>query len=232
MTRILITGSNRGIGLELVRQYAARPDTRIFATCRRPEAATALNAIATAHPDRVTVLPLDAADEHAIEAAARTVAAQTDGLDILINNAAINPRSDQSITVDAALMTETFQVNAVGPLLVTRALLPLLKAGTNVRVMNVSSQMGALQWRPGGQYGYRTSKAALNMVTRCLAMDLGSQGITTITVHPGWVQTDMGGAGATLTPQDSVSGLIRLLDGLTPTDNGEFFKWDGSKHVW
>jgi NAD(P)-dependent dehydrogenase (short-subunit alcohol dehydrogenase family) len=235
MTRILITGANRGIGLEIVRQYANLDTNHIFATCRQPDAAADLQALAADHVGRITILPLDVTDPSSIGAAAAAVADQVDGLDLLINNAGINPPGETQTfdAIDADQLLFVLQVNAAGPLLVAQAFAELLRAGVRPVIVNVSSQMGSLQrGMSSGYYGYRSSKAALNMITRCMAADLRSAGVLVVTVHPGWVQTDMGGSNATLTPVESAQGLIALFDGLTTADTGGFFNWDGSPHPW
>jgi NAD(P)-dependent dehydrogenase (short-subunit alcohol dehydrogenase family) len=231
MQRILITGSNRGIGLEMVRQYLRRDDTCIFATCRRPDEADELRKIAN---DRVTILELDVAHLDDIQRVATQVHSQVNGLDILINNAAINPKGIQSFdAINAETMMTVFQVNAVAPLMLVKALVDLLRNGNNPRIVNISSQVGSMEWKSsGGSYAYSTSKAALNMITRSLAGDLGRQGIKVITLHPGWVQTDMGGHGAPLTTEESAQGVLHVVDHLTATDNGKFFKWNGQIHAW
>lgn len=235
MTRILITGANRGIGLALAERYAALPDVRLFATCRKPAEATALKALADAYPDRVTILPLDVIDDATIAAARDAVAGVVDGLDVLINNAGINPPGKfQTLeAINAEGMLFILHVNTVGPLMVAQAFASLLRAGTNARLVNVSSQMGSLsRGMSNGYYGYRPSKAALNMVTRSLAADLRGDGVTVITLHPGWVQTDMGGPNADINTDESADGIVRLVDGLTLDNTGAFFRWDGSEHPW
>jgi NAD(P)-dependent dehydrogenase (short-subunit alcohol dehydrogenase family) len=117
--------------------------------------------------------------------------------------------------------------------MVTRAFVDFLKHGKNARLVNISSALGSLTLRQStGYYGYNASKAALNMFTRMLAVELSPFGIVTVTVHPGWVQTDMGGRGAPLTPQESVQGLIKLIDGLTASHNGLYYRWDGEALPW
>ncbi|MCB9455466.1 MAG: SDR family oxidoreductase [Anaerolineaceae bacterium] len=234
MKRIFITGANRGIGLELVRQYLGEDTTRIFATARQPQAAGELQALVAAHPDRLKVVPLDVTDEAAIARAVQIVAGEVEALDILINNAAINPPGIQSLAqISAETMQTTFTVNAVAPLLVARAFQGLLEKGSHPRLVNISTQVGSMTWKTsGGSYAYAASKAALNMVTRCLAADLQPAGIITIMLHPGWVQTDMGGVHAALTPAESISGIIKLINNLTTAENGKFFKWNGEPHPW
>lgn len=234
MQRVLITGTNRGLGLELVRQYAEAGD-RVFATCRRPDEASELQALAQAHPN-ITILPLDVADDTQFAALAQTLSAQTDGLDVVLHNAGINPRVPEARelgTLTADAIREQVQTNAIGPLLLTQALLPLIQKGQNSIVVMMSSQMGSMQWKQkGGGYAYSMSKSAMNMAARTLAYDLRSQRIRSITLHPGWVITDMGGEEAELTPRESASSIRELIGKVTLEDSGSFYKWDGTPHVW
>ncbi|MBZ0296259.1 MAG: SDR family oxidoreductase [Anaerolineae bacterium] len=233
MQTILITGANRGIGLEVTRQYLQHGDVRLFVTARHVGAADALNALAAQHPDCLMVIPLDVADPASIETAVQQVAAQTNALDVLVNNAGINPpRNNQLVdTVTPETIQQVIQVNTIGPLLMARACLDLLQRGNNPRIVNLSSGLGSLERRTyGGLYAYSTSKAALNSVTRGLAVDLVD--ITVVALHPGWVQTDMGGVNASLTPPESAAGIIRVIDGLTKSDNGCFYQWDGQAVAW
>lgn len=234
MEHILITGANRGIGFELVRQFAQRNDTHVFAGARKPKFAVELQDFAKDCAGQVTIIPLDVADTASIQSAVREVQKETDALDMLINNAGINPKGIQSLgQIEVDTMMNVFQVNTVGALMVTKGFLPLLENGRRKRIVNVSSQVGSMAWKEGGGgYAYAASKAGMNMITRCLAADLKSQGFITITLHPGWVQTDMGGSGAPLTPEESVSGIMSLVERLTPADNGGYFKWDGTVHPW
>ena len=235
MEQIFITGANRGLGLELAHQYLKRGNARIFASCRNPGEATALHQLAADYPERLSVIQLDVADEDSIARSLAVVREQTSALDIFYNNAAINPpRQYQAFGVmEAGGLELIVRTNTIAPLMLVQAYIDLIRAGTNPRIVNVSSQVGSMEWKTGGgSYGYAMSKAGLNMVTRCLAADLRGDGITVITLHPGWVQTDMGGKSATLTPEESVSGILKLVDGLTAQHSGEFFKWDGSSHPW
>ncbi|MBZ0275563.1 MAG: SDR family oxidoreductase [Anaerolineae bacterium] len=235
MERVFITGTNRGIGLELTRQILRRADTLVFAAARHPAGAHDLNALAAQYPDRLTVIPLEVTDENAVADAARLIAALTDGLDILINNAAINPpESAQTLDgINTATLLETLHVNTAAPLMIIKALRGLLQRGNNPRIINISSEMGSLAERTyGGDYAYCASKAALNMVTRGLAVDLRRATITVIALDPGWVQTDMGSPEADLTPEESALGILRVIDRLTHTDSGRFFRWNGSENPW
>ncbi len=237
--RILITGANRGIGLELVREYLQRPGTLIFATCRHPDQADALRELA--QNGRVIILPLDVTDRASIDAAIAQIAAQVDGLELLYNNAGIYPdgvfpQASHSSTfgyLEAEAMLEVFQVNTISPVIVTQAAADLLRKGTNARVINLSSDAGSIALRQySGNYAYPMSKAALNMATRCLAGDFRRDKVIVVSVHPGWIRTDMGGDQAPLSLDEAIPSLIRVIDGLTLADSGEFFNWDGKRLAW
>jgi len=230
--RVVITGANRGLGLELTRQCLARGDA-VWAGCRSPELAHELKTLGEAR-----ILALDVADVESIQAFGHSVAGQTDGLDLLINNAGVNATAfgaDDSrscvLYLDPALFMTQMQVNAVGPMLTTRVLLPLLQTSDNAIVANVSSQLGSLAL--GAQMlrdiGYNASKAALNMITAALSGTLAPDGISVVSVHPGWVQTDMGGPEAPLTPQASATGVLTAVDS---AESGAFLQWDGTPHPW
>jgi NAD(P)-dependent dehydrogenase (short-subunit alcohol dehydrogenase family) len=235
METVVITGANRGIGLELVRQYLARADVRVVAACRTPEDAIALRALVAAHPERLVIVRLDVADEESIASAARRVEAHVDQIDVLINNAGVNPPREQQrlATLGQPILVDTMVVNVYGPLALTRALLPLLKRAGAPRIIQMSSSMGSLERRTyGGAYAYTASKAALNIVTRGMAVDLAGDGAIVVAVDPGWVRTDMGGASAPLAPEESASGILRLIAGLTPEDSGKFLMWNGERQLW
>jgi NAD(P)-dependent dehydrogenase (short-subunit alcohol dehydrogenase family) len=235
MQNILITGSNRGIGLAMVQQCLNRDNLTVFASCRQPAQSDDLQELATKHPGRVVVVPLDVTDSQSIEAAVNEVEKHTDALDVLLNNAGVNPpRERQRLeTVDVETMQFILHVNSIAPLMVARAFMPLLRTGENPRIVNVTSGMGSLSsTNAGGYYGYRTSKAALNMVTRVMAADLNGEGIVTICVDPGWVKTDMGGQNARITPEESASGLLALVEGLSGRDAGKFFVYNGETRDW
>jgi NAD(P)-dependent dehydrogenase (short-subunit alcohol dehydrogenase family) len=232
MQRVLVTGANRGLGLEFTRQLLTRGD-RVYATCRHPGKALALTGLAAAHPGHLHVLPLDLDKERSIAELARETAALTDALDVLINNAGMLVSGERFGSLAAKALTETFASNVAGPVLLTQALFPLLEKGTSAKVMNLSSRLGSIGSSGGfGTPSYAISKAALNMATRQLAAALAPQHVTVFCVSPGWVSTDMGGAGAPLTPAQSVTKLLRVLDGVTSADAGRFIDNDGSEIPW
>lgn len=229
---VVITGANRGLGLELARHFAKQGD-RVWGTARTPTEAEELRRFAAG------VVPLDAASDASISYLPTTL----DGVgrvDILINNAGLDARAfgvDRSEAGPLALDSDAFlgqmKVNAVAPMLVTRALLPLLQSAPAPLVVNLSSQLGSLE--VGGKMprdvGYNASKAALNMVTCNLAVSLADQ-VTIVAVHPGWVRTDMGGAEAMLDADESAAAIGALIEGFGPNDSGRFYRWDGQPHPW
>jgi len=232
MPRVLVTGANRGLGLEFTRQLLARGD-RVYAACRHPGKALALTELAAAHPGHLHVLPLDVDKERSIAELAREVAALTESLDVLINNAGVLVSGERYGALTAKALSETFASNVIGPLLLTQTLSPLLEKATNAKVMNLSSRLGSLA--ASGAFGtpsYAISKAALNMATRQLAAALAPKHVTAFCVSPGWVRTDMGGAGAPLLPAQSVAALLKVLDAVKSADAGRFIDTEGGDIPW
>lgn len=229
----LVTGANRGLGLELVRQLLAAGD-HVVAACRRPGKATALNTLAGEHPGRLHVLPLDVADakSHAELARELPLVLGEDGrLDLLVNNAGVLHSGERFGSLTAANFEDSFRTNATGPLLLTQALAPLLADGA--RVLNLSSQLGSIAGtRRFGTPSYNLSKAAQNMATVLLTHALAGRGIVVVALHPGWVQTDMGGTGADLPATEAAAGLLRVAAGLGPGDGGRFLDWQGRALDW
>ncbi|MFN8372165.1 MAG: SDR family oxidoreductase [Anaerolineae bacterium] len=230
---VLITGASRGIGLELVRQYAARGE-QVFAAARNPDGAHELERLRKLY--QVTIVPLNVVDDESIRAAVQVIKGKTESLDLLFNNAAINPETppyESFGQLQAEAMLQVLHTNTVAPLLVAQAIMPLLSKGTHPKLINISSEMGSVSGRSyGGSHSYCMSKAALNMASRGLAYDLRRQNVVVVALDPGWVQTDMGGAGASLTPHESVSGIVRVVDGLTMKDSGKFLDYRGGQHQW
>ena len=230
--KIFITGANRGIGLELTRQYLQHGDT-VYAACRTPDNANELNQLQDQYPDHLTILQLEVTDDEHIENVGNQLEQITDSLDILINNAGVLLSGENLENLTSKGLLDIFHINSVAPVIITQHLLPLLKNGNNPKLINITSQIGSLERKSsGGRYSYAASKAALNMFSRSLAFDLRSDGIITIMIHPGWVQTDMGGGGASLTVQESAEGIIQIIDNLTMNDLGHFLQVDGPELPW
>lgn len=230
--KVLVTGANRGIGLALVRELLNRGDL-VAAACRSPHEAGELSRIRPPRPDRLAVIRLDVDSDESAAAAARAVAERLEGLDILINNAGIFGGEEASLPeIRIQDFRDTYETNVIGPVRVTRALLPLLKRGRNPRVANISSESGMLSRRleEPRHYAYGASKAALNFVTRAMATDLKPHGIAVVSLSPGWVRTDMGGPEATLSPEESARGIVKVVHGLTIRDTGRWFRYDGSQN--
>lgn len=226
MPTLLITGANRGIGLELTKRYAADGWT-VIATCREPQSATDLKAIRG-----ISVEALDVTDYAAVDKLAQTY----DGtaIDLLLNNAGIYGNRDGALKVsDFDTYLQVLHVNSVAPMKLALAFLPHLKATKGgAKIATISSRMGSISLGGGGSYAYRASKAAINAGMHNLALDLKSSGISCITLHPGWVKTDMGGAGADIDVATSAAGLKTVIDGLTLRDTGKFYNYDGGEIPW
>ncbi|WP_114007681.1 SDR family oxidoreductase [Cohaesibacter intestini] len=235
MKHCIITGSNRGIGLELTRAYLDRPDWHIHACCRAPEKADDLRQLVTNHLGRVTLHKADVTDQASLDAMAGRLEGQA--IDLLINNAGIMGGDRQSIDdMDYDAWSHVFAVNSMAPMRVVQSLLPNLKAAARetdgAKIVTISSQLGALSYQSKGRYAYRSSKAAVNMVMKLMAADLKPENIACILFHPGWVQTDMGGVEADITPQDSARQMADVIDRLTLEDTGSFLNWTGDPHDW
>lgn len=224
---VLVTGASRGIGLEFVKQWLAR-GSEVIATAREPSAATELSSLIDRYGDRLRVMQLDVADERSVELLAGAIG--NTHIDLLINNAGIL-KVETLDNMDFGSILEQFQTNALGALRVTHALLDNLREGS--RVVNITSRMGSLDDNTsGGYYGYRMSKAALNMATRSLAVDLKSRGITVIAMHPGMVQTDLTRGFGMLTTEASVLGINQVIDKLTLNQTGLFLHYQGTTLPW
>ncbi len=241
MRRVFITGAGRGLGLEFAKQCLQRGD-QVFAGVRNPAKAEELQTLQASYPQQLHLLPLDVADIASIQAVPALLAQHVAGLDLLINNAGVNSKSPgvgefashfALGQLDGENMLGMLRINAIAPLMTAQACLDLLKAGTQPRIVNISSWLGSLTDKTqGGNYSYCASKTTLNMLTRTLAFDALPLGIIAIMVNPGWVQTDMGGPNARLTPPESVRGILQVVDNLKEADAGGFFDWNGEVHPW
>lgn len=219
---VLITGANRGIGLEFVRKCLKRGDT-VTATARNVADATELNA------EGVTVFALDVGSDESVASFKEALADWP--VDLLINNAGVYGHAGMLNDLDLALVRRDFEVNTIGALRVMAAVRPNLTKGA--KVVNITSKMGSISDNTsGGSYSYRISKTALNMATKCAAIELAYDDIIAIVMHPGWVQTDMGGPNALIDTTQSVEGMLSVIDALTPENAGSFWEWNGKEVGW
>lgn len=225
-----VSGANRGLGLEMARQLLARGD-RVVAACREPGKALALTRFAGEHPGRLLVLPLDVAEPRSIAEVEREIGALDLDIDLLVNNAGMLVEHERFGGIAQRSLANSFAVNAAGAFLLTQALDPHLADGA--RVVNLSSTLGSIS-RTDSLYSpsYAMSKAALNMATRLLAVALRDRGIVVVSSSPGWVRTDMGGAGAPLSPEEAIASMLRVIDHLRPSDSGRFLAQTGETIPW
>jgi NAD(P)-dependent dehydrogenase (short-subunit alcohol dehydrogenase family) len=221
--RWLVTGANRGIGLAFARELVQRGQ-QVVATAREPEKAKDLAGTGA------RVETLDVSDDASVAKLARALRGEP--LDVLVNNAGVGDGVDSIRDLDFENLARFFEINAAGPLRLVKALLPNLEQGRRRTIVSLSSGLGSISQNNGGWYEYRASKAALNMSTRTLAAELSSEKFIVIALSPGWVKTDMGGAGATLTPEESVRAMLRVIDGLTPKESGSFLDHRGRELPW
>uniref|UniRef100_A0A8D8V4B6 C-factor n=1 Tax=Cacopsylla melanoneura TaxID=428564 RepID=A0A8D8V4B6_9HEMI len=250
MKSILITGCNRGLGLGMIKTLVGLENTlqpaHIFATCRNKAKAQELVALEDQHPN-FHVFEIDITDfskhqEVLVNGISNIV--KSNGLNVLVNNAGISSKFTRIGMLKPEQMTEHFLVNVTAPLMLTKALLPLLKAASQANseaplgssraaIVNVSSILGSIEDnKQGGFYPYRVSKSALNAATRSLSFDLKDDKILATAMHPGWVKTDMGGANAPLDVVPATAGIIKFIQGLNETHNGKFFEYTGKTIRW
>ncbi len=224
---IIVTGANRGLGLGLSRYLAARGDT-VIAAAREPFS-DELRQL------QLRTIALDVTSADSVRSFA--IALGDLPIDIAFNVAGVygSQANLGSLAKDLELadLAHTHQVNALGPLRLTLAVLPNIRRGTAKKLVHVTSGMGSMADNTsGGSYGYRMSKAALNMMSVSLAVDLRPEGIASYVINPGWVKTDMGGAGAPLTVTQSVEAIVREVDRATFADSGAFLNWKGNRYPW
>jgi len=226
--RVLVTGASRGIGLELVRQYADE-GWDVVATCRDPDGATELHDVATRAPDAVTLHRLDVASEEHVEQLAAALGDTP--VDVLVSNAAVfGGTRSRFPDVDSSAWQHVFAVNTIGALRVPMRLWQNVAASRERKIVFVSSRAGLpREAAPNRSYLYGSSKAALNAAARLFALDVASQGITAVLVNPGHVQTGIGGAKARMTPAESVTKVRAVIRGLSPADAGKFLHYDGTE---
>ncbi len=228
MATLLITGGARGIGRELVKQALA--DGHDVIATARAGAETTLDDLKASAGGRLSVLTLDVSNPDSIRAAA---AVFDRPVDILINNAGIiGPQPQSTLDMDFDGFAQTLDVNTLGPLRIIHAFLKNVRQGDNPRIVTISSKMGSMAFQSSDRIAYRASKAAVNKVMQGLATDLRDDGVTVISMHPGWVRTDMGGSSADLAVEESAAGILKVVTGLTPAQSGSFINYDGTDLPW
>ena len=228
MNTILVTGTNKGVGLEITRLLSNRGD-RVIACCRRPPEATALSKL----EGNIDIQEVSVGEDESVSQLASRLKGVA--IDTIINNAGtVGPEAKrQSVSdMDFSGWADAFNINSMGPVRIMQALLPNLKMTESPKVMTVTSQMGALSLDMTSAHAYCSSKAALNKFMRLASIDLKSDGIAVGLVHPGWVRTDMGGPRAHLSPEESAVGCIEVTDTLSLDNTGGFWKWNGETHDW
>ena len=231
MPTLLITGANRGIGLELSKQFL-ESGWQVLATCRNPSNATELNALSDNYSELLTIHALDVAKEDQITALKETLADTP--IDILFNNAGVyGGESGDFGSSNTAVWLDTFNINVISPMKMMEAFVDNVEKGNKKLIASMSSKMGSMSDNgSGGAYAYRSSKAALNSVMTSAHHDLKTKGISSIILHPGWVRTDMGGPNGELSVEESATQLLKILINASIEDSGKFFDIDGSLIAW
>jgi NAD(P)-dependent dehydrogenase (short-subunit alcohol dehydrogenase family) len=226
--QVLITGANRGLGLEFSKQYAA-DGWNVLACCRNPESAQALQTIAKTYPN-LQIFALDVDDFKQIDALALQLKNQP--IDVLINNAGIYPESAFGDT-NYDDWAQAFKINAMASLKMAEAFVQHVAKSQLKKIATLSSKMGSIDDNGSGEsYIYRSSKTAVNMVMKSLSIDLKPYGISIVTLHPGWVQTDMGGPNGLINTQTSVAGMRAVIERLNLENTGQFIAFDGKCIAW
>ena len=230
MPSVLVTGANRGLGLEFAKQYAAE-GWRVYAACRDPKKADQLNEIISKSSGRVTMHSLDVTRLEQFDALANELKDQP--IDILLSNAGIASRGLRFGSTDYKAWAEMFLINSMATMKLAEVFVEHVARSEKKMIVAITSKMGSIADNTsGGGYLYRSSKAAVNMVVRSLAVDLKSRAITSVVLHPGWVKTDMGGEQAPVPVEQSIKSLRKVISKITITDSGKFYQYDGQEVPW
>ncbi len=233
MNRVLITGANRGLGFEFVKQYLSS-DNEVIATYRENNDISELLELKSLYPDNLTLIPLDVSVPESRENAHKVIKENFDSLDILINNAGMTGKPQLSLgrLIEDDMLT-VFNVNSISPLLMTEKFVDLLSKSPQPKVINISSWLGSISHRQeASNYSYCASKAALNMFSKLLSNSLRDENIIVVPMHPGWVKTRMGTQRAPIEPIKSIAGMIEVIKSLTLADSGKFLEWTGQEVMW
>jgi len=233
--KALITGTNRGIGMEFVQQLITR-DVHVFAACRNPSKASQLLKLQEDFPQQITIIKLDVTSDESLANSYKLVSSKTNNLDLLINNAAVSQGEQKFGTFESSKIKSVLEVNTVAPLLVIQQFAQLLKKGKQPKIVNISSGLGSLSRaiNPSNPRTsiYSSSKAALNMSTIHMAHELVDNKIVVVSISPGWVRTDMGGSDADIDTNESVDGMLQVIDSLQLQDTGNFYDYTGKTIEW
>lgn len=228
---VVITGANRGIGLELTKCFLRSGKWRVIACCRNTDNATDLQQLAQNKDYEIEIYQLDVTDQSSVDGFINQLDGQR--VDILINNAGIEGGSHQSaFDMDYDAWLDVFKVNTMAPLRMAQVLIKNLRLSDQPKIVTISSQSGSFDRKSKGNYAYRSSKVAVNKVMQTLSFDLEEEGIIVSLIHPGWVKTDMGGGAANISPHESAEGLFKVVTTLKQSDSGRFLKWTGDEHPW
>ncbi|MEZ8886220.1 SDR family oxidoreductase [Vibrio sp. 10N.222.54.F6] len=230
MKTVFITGANRGLGLELAKQYAQR-HYKVIACCRDIDSAHELTLLAQQYS---TIRPYALDVSHETDILALTEVFKEQPIDVLIHNAGVSGEGCDNLgNMDQQRWLEVLKVNTIAPMLITQALLNNILAGQDKTIIGMTSILASIDDnRSGGRYSYRASKAALNQIIKSLACELSEAGVKTMAIHPGWVKTDMGGKEGKVTVKGSVTGMLNVIDNLKLKHSGSFFVYDGTQLPW
>ena len=231
MKNILITGSNRGLGLGFVKKFLDK-NVNVICTTRNKLGSKELLEYQKKHPDNLEILELDLLEENSENTLSNLLSDKP--IDVFINNAGIMGRSEQNFnSVSAEPWLEVLKVNLISPLLITQSIIDNIKKGFDKKIYFLSSRVGSIEDNSGGgRYIYRSSKTALNQVVKSLSIDLNSLGITVISLHPGWVRTDMGGPNALISIDESIDGMMSVIEKTDIKNTGQFLNYDGNEIPW
>ena len=230
MTNVLITGANRGLGLGFVKNYLGK-DVNVVSTTRDIKGSTELLALKEIFRDKLEIFELDLIKESAGDTIANLIGDRP--IDILINNAGVGSTNQHFEAVSPKPWLEVLKVNLIAPLMITQSIINNVKKGSDKKIYFLSSQLGSIgDNASGGMYIYRSSKTGLNQVVKSLSVDLKPQGITVVSLHPGWVKTDMGGPNAPVSIDESIEGMMQVIDTTDIRDTGRFFNYDGKELPW
>ena len=227
---ILITGTNRGIGLEFVKHYL-KNNEKVIATYRNKNSAKDLLELKNT-TSNLSLVELDVSNPNSINEFASKITDQP--IDTFINNAGVfGPRNNEFGNFNAKEWLDVFNINTIAPLLITQKILKNLRLGKNKKLVFISSKVGSIEENTGGgMYIYRSSKTALNQVIKSLSIDFKDENFIAAALHPGWVQTDMGGPNALIDTKTSVKGMAEVIDSLVLKNSGRFYNYDGSSIPW